>query len=127
MNLMGANMIIVITVYVAGIFLIGLPMGKKSLRIWEKDFRLGGGSGGFWGHMLFPLSSWGKGVGRSRDLPLMDEVDFDNKESRQQYIGLTGILWPIRLLWDVFILIICGLVFLICTITVSIARQLGKV
>lgn len=100
--------------YVIGCFLIGRPMGKKSLALWEKGKEIKDWNGGFWGFVLFPMSYDSKDVGSAGpnscpigfDFSGLDKPERWGDENKKKYLALNFLLWPVRILWNLFIQVI---------------------
>jgi hypothetical protein len=106
------NFLWILFVYIAGIFLIGLPIAKKSLSIWIEAEDVMGNTGGFWGHILFPTTATESGFGDSdySGLPFFIEkyfkidgrLSYSDQDKRREYVGVVALLWPLKILWNIF-------------------------
>ena len=69
-----------------GYLITGNLIGKASWKVWKE-----GRGGRFLPILLFPISAWGKNVGKEGNAPI---ADFSNKEL---YINLSTLFGPIKL------------------------------
>lgn len=84
-------------VYIIGIFLLGIPMAIKSIRVW-RDF-----DEGIWGFVLFPFTTIDGEVGNRKTLLISITDNADQKKYRR-YIIFSAMFWPVRICWSIVLL-----------------------
>lgn len=101
--------LVYVALYVVGIFVIGVPMAKKGLEVWFKNYPQGN-SGGFWGLLLFPMHASEGRVGSITYQPMTFE-GFSlgpDSEAARKYISLSATFWGPRVVLNLLLLIITG-------------------
>ena len=125
----------ILLIYIAGAIFIGIPMGRKSLRVWnEVDYR---GTGGFWGFVLFPLSAiegevgdvtgnFGMEISRINFLNPNDDLNDDPEDAayHQRYIAFSAMFWLPRIIFNTIVLLTYGSLLTIAGISLLIVAGL---
>ena len=103
-----------VLVYFAGLLLIGIPMAMKSCTLIAKDDR-----DSVWTLLMFPLFWFFRNDGDERRgemsvIPFDEarKVNSDRRsgEFRRAYISFSAPFWPMRLVWNVFCILLLGVV-----------------
>jgi hypothetical protein len=105
------TVVLLCVAYFLGAVYIGVPIGRKSIEIWKKNYP-SGSSGGFWGIVLFPMTATDGKVGSICDSTFgIGECfgcmgNFGNRDAIRNYLALNAIFWLPRLLLNSIILIV---------------------
>jgi hypothetical protein len=103
-----------LVVYVVGLFLVGIPFARKSVKLVYFTERV---NWGVWGYLLFPVSM----ISREK-LHIYDSVILSMEIVQEEninidhfchYIGLNMLIWPMRLAWSTFALCTIGVLALL--------------
>ena len=105
--------------YVVGIFVVGIPMSKKSIKVWQKNHT--SGDHRFWEYVLFPGSASDDRIGHD-SMTFIHDYDFGDENARRDYIGISATLWLFRLLWNVFVLAVLGILAIFSLIPKTIGK-----
>jgi hypothetical protein len=117
------NMLIttfVIAVYVIGCFLIGRPMAKKSLDIWEQGGKIKNWDGDLWGFLLFPMHFYNENVGEIDPEDLYSISGIYKSENfvdmdKDDYVYIQTRIWPFRIVWNIISMFVICVLCTFCT------------
>jgi len=88
--------------YIAGIFIIGIPMAKLSYKIWMKHYP-DGGRDFLAGWFLFPVANALGMVGIKAAMEACPcwnmQAEINSDEFRREYIAKSASAWLLRLVW----------------------------
>jgi len=108
------NIIEMLVLYTFGACVIGIPIGQKSLEVWDEGKRFltqegidSSHTGGFWGFTLFPFSAITETVGKKGYRFGIERYRYGPHGNQKFYLAVVALLWLPKIVFNILIFLNC--------------------